>query len=424
MESKEFITHTHKEKLDNGGAEHGYEEDMFASPWAKSSLGPHSEDLNAKRLAFHAGPCWVKILVADRVAGSIIGKAGKVITDIEHSTGCIMKLSPGTRPDVVDCLSLVGQTFFPGTQERIVVIAGSIEGISAALRIILNKVRALVLTEYRSRQPSGLEFYDTSPTESALDESVDISVRAVVPNSAVSCIIGRGGEVVKDINRRTGAMIRIGDRLSIVHERIVQISGTVEECHAALHEVATRIQSDKNLREHLNVVYTKAAVQSNRPPPILSPASSSMSPTAITPTVVMPPVPEIVVPQVQTPSGSLPVNLFTDIVGGPMYSQQCTISVVLPPGTFSTSLFRKVEAQTGAQIRFKQQTGSVTISGPFGAVHCAHVLLLKETAEGTPRRYAPVITDDSPSSGSPGFPPTATPSPVGGPVNIFSQHRR
>jgi len=305
-----------------------------------------------------------------------------------------------------------------------VVIAGSIDGISAALQVILNKVRALVLTEYRSRQPGSLQYYDISPSESVIDESVDISVRAVVPNSAVSCIIGRGGEVVKDINRRTGAMVRIGDRLSIVHERIVQISGTVEECHAALHEVLTRIQSDKNLREHLNVVYTKAAVQSNRPPPILSPASSSISPTATTPTVVMPPVPELAVPQVQTPSGSLPVNLFTDILAAPMYTQQCTISVVLPPGTFSTSLFRKVEAQTGAQIRFKQQTGSVTISGPFGAVHCAHVLLLKETSDTTPRRYPTIVSDESPSSDSPEFPPTATPSPIGGPINIFPPHRR
>ena len=322
-----------------------------------------------------------------------------------------------------------GQAFFPGTQERIVVIAGSIEGISGALRIILHKVRTLIVSEFRSKQAgTGLSYYESTSPESVIDESVDISVRAVVPNSAVSCIIGRGGEVVKDINRRTGAMIRIGDRLSIVHERIVQVSGTVEECHAALHEILTRIQSDKNLREHLNVVYTKAAVQSNRPPPILSPASSSISPTATTPTI--PPAPEIVIPQVQTPSGTLPMNLFTDMLAAPMYSQHCTISVVLPPGTFSTSLLRRVESQTGAQIRFKQQTGSVTISGPFGAVHCAHVLLLKGTSgdgnsPSTPRQYPPFLSDDSPPSpGSPGFPPTATPSPIGGPHHIYTHHQR
>lgn len=105
MESKEFFTDTHRQNIEGTDSNPVYEEEMLTLPWSKSSVGPHSEDLNAKRLAFHAGPCWIKILVADRVAGSIIGKGGKVITDIEHSTGCIMKLSPGMLYIVVDCLS-------------------------------------------------------------------------------------------------------------------------------------------------------------------------------------------------------------------------------------------------------------------------------------------------------------------------------
>ena len=72
------------------------EDILDPSHWLKPALGPNSEDLNAKRLAFHAGPCWLKLLVVDRVAGSIIGKGGKVITEIEQSCNCIMKLSPGT----------------------------------------------------------------------------------------------------------------------------------------------------------------------------------------------------------------------------------------------------------------------------------------------------------------------------------------
>lgn len=66
----------------------------FNLSFSRTSGGPNHEDLNAKRLAFHAGPCWIKLLVADRVAGSIIGKGGRVITEIEQVCGCIMKLSP------------------------------------------------------------------------------------------------------------------------------------------------------------------------------------------------------------------------------------------------------------------------------------------------------------------------------------------
>ena len=71
------------------------EDIVITSNWLKPAFGPNSEDLNAKRLAFHAGPSWLKLLVVDRVAGSIIGKGGKVITDIERTCNCIMKLSPG-----------------------------------------------------------------------------------------------------------------------------------------------------------------------------------------------------------------------------------------------------------------------------------------------------------------------------------------
>ena len=282
----------------------------------------------------------------------------------------------------------LGQTFFPGTQERIVVISGTVEGISQAMRIILGKVRMFIASEYRSRQSSFIE---------SIDEDIDISVRAVVPNSAVSCIIGRGGEVVKEINRSTGAMIRIGDRMTIVHERIVQITGTLEQCHAAMFEVVSRIQSDKNLKEHLNVVYTKAALHSNR--------SEPTTPT----TTTMPAGPASSSLQVQTPSGPLPVNLFADVAAPNMYSQPCSISLTLPPGTISTAMLRKVESQTGASLRFKQSTGSVQISGAFGAVHTAHILVIKETSGGSPQTPPQVYTPPH-SATSTGQ--TTTPSPT------------
>ena len=95
MEHQQLTKDTHGLNLTNNDPNTNLEQEFYNVAWLKPSLGPHREDLNAKRIAFHAGPCWIKILVADRVAGSIIGKGGKVITDIENSTGCIMKLSPG-----------------------------------------------------------------------------------------------------------------------------------------------------------------------------------------------------------------------------------------------------------------------------------------------------------------------------------------
>lgn len=285
------------------------------------------------------------------------------------------------------------------------VVSGSLEGLSQSVRVILLKIRQFVVTELRGRQSA-----QSGISDSQEEPDIDISIRAVVPNSSVSCIIGRGGEVVKEINRATGAMIRIGDRMSIVHERIVQVTGTVDQCHFAMCEVLTRIQSDKNLKDHLNVVYTKAAMHSNRPlAPILS------SPPPAQPPVSPPPA-----LQVQTPSGTLPMTMFSEVFAPNMYSQPCSISLSLPPGTISTSILRKVEAQTGASIRFRQSTGSVQISGAFGLVNTAHMLLLKETSSN----------NFSPSAAAGGLftPPhhlsqqettaTSTPSPTANPPRL------
>jgi transcription antitermination factor NusA-like protein len=376
-------------------------------PTPTGGFGPLTEDLNAKRLAFHSGPCWLKLLVPDRVAGSIIGKGGKVISDIEATSGCVMKLSPG-------------QTFFPGTQERIVVIAGSTEGIDAAVQIILGKVRMTAISESRSRRLSG-GYMDSDPTlvrPVGEDANIEISIRAVVPNSAVSCIIGRGGEVVKEIHNNTGAMIRIGERMTIVHERIVQVAGTVDQCQAALLEVLTRIQSDRNLKEHLNVVYTKAAMQSNRAPLLLADEAppGMTSPTTFTRSIN----------QVQTPSGPLAVELFQDMLSGSSDAseKECTISMVLPPGHINTSVFRGVDARCGTRVQFKQQTGCVDISGPRKNVYAAHTMILDLAAQTPSPQFSsesspnqlytppPRLRDLNSGFGNISPPTTTTPSPT------------
>ena len=351
----------------------------IAAKWTDAPQVPDTDDLNAKRIAFHAGPCWIKLLVADKVAGSIIGKSGKVITEIERTCNCIMKLSPG-------------HTFFPGTQERIVVIAGSVNGIGDAMRIILEKIRVYLLSEFRARNLS----YEGDNYESA---DIDVSIRAVVPNSAVSCIIGRGGDVHKEISRLSGAVIRIGDRMTIVHERVVQVTGSTDQCHAALFEILTRIQTDKNLREHLNVVYTKAALQSERAAGLNTTEHLIQSPNI---TQSFSPVG----PQVQTPSGSVPINAFGEVSAPNMYAQPCSISLSLPSEVVSSALLRRVEAQTGASLRYRPSSSTVQISGVFGAVHTAHILLLKESTEFNTGLYTP------PHETASLLPTTSTPSPT------------
>lgn len=306
-------------------------------------VGPNNEDLAAKREAFNVGPCWVKLLVSDKVAGSIIGKGGTVISDLEKNTNAIMKLSPG-------------RTYFPGTQDRLVVIAGSIESIVAATREVIEKVKMATLVEEHRRDPS-------APV------NVDITIKVVVPNSAVSCIIGRGGEVVREINKTTGALIRASERYPGLHERVVQVSGSQQEVTSAATEVIQRVQSDRNLREHLNVVYTPSAGTPTTQPP-LSPAESTspgVYPTATAPAAVL----------------SYPCAVAFDV-------EDSIVSGLIGRGG---SALHRIASQTGATVtlshREVSETGepkrTVRITGSLTAVQQAHLLLVRqiyETAAG------------------------------------------
>lgn len=177
-----------------------------------------------------SGPCFLKICVNNVLAGSIIGKNGSVIHGMEGETGCAMKLSPS-------------QCFFPNTQERLVVISGKQEQLNRALLAIIEKLR---------ESPSYME--DCKFIEPG--RSPTFMLKFVVPKSAVSAVIGKGGAQIKQLQEVTGAKIQASNREEGLNERIISISGSSEALQRAALAVATTIQSDPNLKDHLYVVYT------------------------------------------------------------------------------------------------------------------------------------------------------------------------
>ena len=318
---------------------------MQTTPKRRLATGPNNEDLAAKREAFNAGPCWAKLLVADKVAGSVIGKGGAVISDLEKATDTIIKLSPG-------------RTYFPGTQERLVVVSGDLENTQEAVRQISDKIKQAALLDSQG-----------SPTVSALAPDVDVTLKLVVPNSAVSCIIGRGGEVVRDINKTTGALIRASERFPGLHERIVQISGSQAEVVSAAAEVVRRIQADRNLREHLNVVYTfPIADETPDPTPLTPPHPPLADPTAA--------------------SAAVPAT-------AGLLAFPCTIAFEVEETVMAGIMgkggvvLQRVAGQTGATVTISgvassaavRHTRTVRISGTLTAVQQAHLMVMRHIFE-------------------------------------------
>lgn len=77
-------------------------------------------------------PTYVRFLVSNAAAGSVIGKGGATITDFQSQSGARIQLSRN-------------HEFFPGTTDRIIMVSGSINEILKAVDLVLAKLLSEVL---------------------------------------------------------------------------------------------------------------------------------------------------------------------------------------------------------------------------------------------------------------------------------------
>lgn len=71
--------------------------------------------------------CFLKLLVPNVVAGSIIGPKGAIISHISSTTRCTVKLSHST-------------CYFPGTTDRVIMLSGKLRDLKAAFCLVLVSV--------------------------------------------------------------------------------------------------------------------------------------------------------------------------------------------------------------------------------------------------------------------------------------------
>lgn len=77
-------------------------------------------------------PTYIKFLVSNAAAGSVIGKGGSTITDFQSQSGARIQLSRN-------------HEFFPGTTDRIIMISGIINDVLKAVELILAKLLSEVI---------------------------------------------------------------------------------------------------------------------------------------------------------------------------------------------------------------------------------------------------------------------------------------
>ncbi len=154
----------------------------------------------------------LKFLLPDSAAGSIIGKGGATVNELQSQTGSRIQLSRAAE-------------VFPGTTDRIVTVYGTAPSILGAFHLMISKL---------VRDGEGL--VGGRP-----------HVKLVVPNASCGCIIGRGGATIRNFADDSQAEIKLSSQehmLPGVNERVLTIAGANDRVLRAIALVATALSQD------------------------------------------------------------------------------------------------------------------------------------------------------------------------------------
>ncbi|KAL6012805.1 hypothetical protein ACLOJK_003294 [Asimina triloba] len=159
-----------------------------------------------------------RLLCTDDKIGGVIGKGGSIIKALQHETGCDIKI-----PDAV-----------PDSDDRVIIVTGPVhldDRISAAQDAVL-RVQSRILR--------------SSPD----NKEKTVSSRLLVPSNQVGCLLGKGGSIMAEMRKISGAYIRILGKeqipkCALENEEVVQVNGEFDAVQEAVIQITSR------LRHHL-----------------------------------------------------------------------------------------------------------------------------------------------------------------------------
>ncbi|GAB4839257.1 hypothetical protein Ancab_028784 [Ancistrocladus abbreviatus] len=156
-----------------------------------------------------------RLLCPDERVGGVIGKGGTIIKMLQHETGCEIKVLEGSSDE----------------EDRIIVISGPVhpdERISAVQDAVL-LVQARIAKAIPDVKDKG------------------VVARLLVSSGQIGCLLGKGGSIIAEMRKVTGAYIRILGKDQIPkcaseNEEVVQVTGELEVVQEAVLQITTRLR--------------------------------------------------------------------------------------------------------------------------------------------------------------------------------------
>ncbi|XP_061596682.1 RNA-binding protein Nova-1-like [Cololabis saira] len=184
------------------------------------------------------GEYFLKVLIPSYAAGSIIGKGGQTIVQLQKETGATIKLSKS-------------KDFYPGTTERVCLIQGTVDALNGVHNFISEKVREM--PQNQKPEPVSILQPQTTVNPDRVKQA-----KLIVPNSTAGLIIGKGGATVKAVMEQSGAWVQLSQKPEGINlqERVVTISGEPEQNRKAVEIIVQKIQEDPQSSSCLNISYS------------------------------------------------------------------------------------------------------------------------------------------------------------------------
>lgn len=148
--------------------------------------------------------------------------------------------------------------FYPGTlesQDRILLISGTVDQLLTALHLVLGRLRA---------EPIALR-----AVQARTDDDERIVLRMLVHTRLCGTLIGKGGATIRSFNEDSNAVFNISAPPTMpgLTERIVKITGNVEQLMRAVALVVTKLSEnpDYHLLTDANLSYSQRFLAPHAP---------------------------------------------------------------------------------------------------------------------------------------------------------------
>ncbi|KAK2981739.1 hypothetical protein RJ640_005991 [Escallonia rubra] len=183
---------------------------------APYAAGPRNESGIPGRMNLSQDILIFRLLCPDEKVGGVIGKGGTIVKALQHESGCEIK--------VLDPV--------PGSEDRIIVISGPAhpdDRISAAQDAVLRVQSRIVRATPESKEKT-------------------VIAKVVVSSSQIGCLLGKGGSIIAEMRKSTGAYIRILGKDQFPKcvsemEEVIQINGELETVQDALLQITARLRN-------------------------------------------------------------------------------------------------------------------------------------------------------------------------------------